>query len=188
MIDKLARTTTLMCMIAMIQVGCASTGTHSEDSDEVSSVSVNEAIRALHAPAPILAAPVQIAATVAHASSTPGSNATLIVKANILPGWHIYAQVPPGQPYAVTSLEIAEHPDAVRPVGDWALPESHPSLTSPDMLEYTGTAVFTHALSIDHPALASGDAITVTISFQACDMAMCLPPQRLTLRPAVHSD
>ena len=188
MICKITYTVMLMGAMVLTHVGCASTNTHTDDRDATPELSLADAVRALHVPAPTLDVPARFAASVAPTSSAVGSNATLIVKVSILPGWHIYADVPFGQPYAVTSLQIGSHPEAVQSVGDWQLPEAHPSLTSPDMLEYIGTAVFTHALAIDQENIADDDVITVTIGFQACDMTGCLPPQTITLRPVIHSD
>ncbi len=171
----------LMCAVVSL-AGCGTTGSHVTAS-ETDAAFLEEAVTRLQVATPTYAAPVRLAAIVVPHGTDSGANATLIVKARIMAGWHIYAHVPPSQPFAQTSLRM-DVPVGAAPVGEWAMPEPHSSMTAPDLLEYAGTVVFTHGLLIDEAN--AGDEVIVDIGFQACDMMGCLPPQTVTLRAAMN--
>ena len=116
----------------------------------------------------------------------PGDAVVAAMKLRILPGWYIYAKVPPEQPFIETEL-ILEHGPELLIVDDWTGPPTLPHKTaantriyesgSKDLLFFRELAVSGHG---------SGEAmITVGLRYQICDADYCLPPTTKTQQLAV---
>jgi len=129
---------------------------------------------ALEVEAPRRGKPVQWNAGVFPVAGEPG-RVQLVVKARILAGWHIYAEVPPKEPYANTVFRL-DLPAGVIADGDWTRPEAHPSLMGgAGLLEWTGDVEFTRTLTVGREAEIPA-ALHLAIDYQTCDVSMCFPP------------
>lgn len=131
------------------------------------------AIEKLAVAAPSPDEPVRMAAALVPAAAAPGETVTLVVKARIFPGWHIYAHVPQGLPYVNTTFQL-DVGEGLSPVGNWKLPRAHayPAIAGVNIFE--GECVFTHELRVD--AASKTPRVTAAIGYQTCDVNMCLPP------------
>ena len=106
--------------------------------------------------------------------------ATLVVRIQVEPRWHIYASAHPGSPYVETDL-TPELPTGWQAEEAWSLPSSQPSREDPKLRLWQGDLVFRRGVVADAPeALASG--LEVELRYQACDANQCLPPEVVTLR------
>ncbi len=121
-------------------------------------------------PKPTAGKPVQLNAGLQH---NPDGTVTVVVKARILGGWHIYSQVPANQPYVVTTLEL--EPTGLTAVGQWAMPNGRPYPELPGVTVYEGNVTFERTLEVD--SSASGPrTVKVVVGYQTCDHTMCFPP------------
>lgn len=99
--------------------------------------------------------------------------AAVIIKVNIHYNWHIYAFVPPTQPY-IASKMILDLPSGTTAIGDWEKPNAYPS--SDGVYLYKGELVFIHYLTIEKSS-ANGK-INCGLYYQTCDLRQCLPPTK----------
>nr|WP_315242271.1 protein-disulfide reductase DsbD domain-containing protein [uncultured Flavobacterium sp.] len=118
---------------------------------------------------PAVSDPVSVDAQVVWNSSK--TQAAVIVKAKILPGWHIYAYVPKSQPYIQYKMML-DLPKGLTPLVEWTKPNSFPY--EDNIFVYRGQIVFTRYFSAKD--LTSGAKITAGLSYQTCDIRQCLPP------------
>lgn len=128
---------------------------------------------ALKCPPPDQVSPVTVnAAVVVDADSV-----AVIVKSEILSGWHIYAYVPENQPY-IQLDPILKAPPSLRPAGTLAKSKPAASLNDPGVLIYEDQAVFVQKYArLDK----QGGTITAGLYFQCCDIKQCLPPDEKTV-------
>jgi hypothetical protein len=115
-----------------------------------------------------------VSARVSWAKKT-GEERELQVVLEIAAGWHVYAQVPSGSPYPVTSIEV-DLPDGAEAVGEWTKPAGIPSLDNPGAYVFMGTATFTRSVR-----LPTESSIGVKITYQACQGTICNPPDSISL-------
>ena len=99
----------------------------------------------------------------------------LIMKVNIEPQWHIYAFVPPSEPYIETELRL-DLPEGLKPIGDWELPQGQPY--DGGVMLYKGNPVFIQYCSVD--ALPKNKEVEMGLRYQACDIHKCLIPTTKT--------
>ncbi len=116
-----------------------------------------------------------VTARVSWAKDQDGEERELQVVLEIAPGWHIYAQVPSGSPYPVTSIEL-DLPDDSEAAGDWTKPAAIPSLENPGAFVFMGTATFTRSIRVP-----TESRIGVKITYQACQGTICNPPDAISL-------
>ncbi|WP_423735816.1 hypothetical protein [Chitinophaga caseinilytica] len=129
---------------------------------------IEKVAAALQCPPPDGSKPVTVnAAVVATADSL-----AVIVKSEILRGWHIYAYVPENQPY-IQLDPILETPASLQPAGGWSQTPPTASVHDPGVLIYNNTAVFIRKFARKEP---SGGKIKAGLYFQCCDIKQCLPP------------
>ena len=98
------------------------------------------------------------------------SDFELIARAKIDEGWHLYAMVPPSQPYQAVALTDAFGADlAAR--AEWRAPVATPYAGARGVLVWEGRCEWRRAVT------ATGDDLgTVTIRYQVCDAHRCLRP------------
>lgn len=109
------------------------------------------------------------------ASLVEGEDGTeLVVRARLTDGWHLYALVPPGQPYVEVALGDA-FGDGLAASGDgWSSPRAVPYAGTRGVLVLEGRCEWRR------PVTVSGDALgAVTISYQVCDAHRCLRPTQV---------
>jgi hypothetical protein len=84
---------------------------------------VKEAASGLTVPAPDPLSPVSVNAT--SVWSNDKKQLAVIMKAEVLDNWHIYAYVPSGQPYIETELKLTT-PEGLTPLEKWETPIPYP--------------------------------------------------------------
>ncbi|WP_341838649.1 protein-disulfide reductase DsbD domain-containing protein [Chitinophaga pollutisoli] len=101
----------------------------------------------------------------------------VIVKTEILPGWHIYAFVPENQPY-IQLDPILDAPASLRKAGAWIKSKPMASVNDPGVLIYENHALFVQKFA--RTDKTSGK-IKAGLYFQCCDIKQCLPPDERTV-------
>ena len=122
--------------------------------------------------------PVKFSCCLVPVETKAGPRLRLAVKVNILDGWHIYSNVPPGKPYITTTLETVCS-ESLEAIGDWEKSTATRYAGEPDVLVWEEECLFTR----DFQYLDQSDGtpqIKLTISYQACDENMCLRPTEET--------
>ncbi len=97
----------------------------------------------------------------------------LSVDLAIMPGWHVYSDVPDGSPLKTTTVRL-ELPDGIEAVGEWERPFGLPSRNDPSKKIYSGLATFTQNLKITKPT--QHQVLQIKVDYQACNENFCLPP------------
>lgn len=134
-------------------------------------VKIRETARLLSCPQPDEQNPVTLNAQ----SVREGDSIAIIVKALMAPGWHIYAYVPPTQPYIAID-QILRLPENIRAVGDWKKTQPSASADDPGVLIYEQEAVFIHK-AVKLSAAPSEEVIRAGLYYQTCNLRQCLPPE-----------
>ncbi len=118
--------------------------------------------------------PVSVGAIVL--PSNEKNKRTILIKAEILDGYHIYAYVPQGEAYIKTDFGI-ELPEGVELLGEWvkSSPTAYPGKEG--LLIYENEVVFKHELKIT-AGFAKGSKIKCWVYYQCCDATICFPPKR----------
>ncbi|MCK0131244.1 hypothetical protein MWU59_06960 [Flavobacteriaceae bacterium F08102] len=120
--------------------------------------------------APKLSDPVSVETTVVY--SDDKSQIAVITKADILKDWHIYAIVPPSQPYIESDLQI-ELPDGLRAISTDETPAPYPYVD--DIYVYKNRIRFVKYYALT--PMAKGKNLKVGLYYQTCDINQCLPPK-----------
>ena len=102
---------------------------------------------------------------------------TVAVSFKIKPGWHTYDDVGDGSEVP-TSIKL-ELPEGVKAAGEWQRPLSTESRDAIDKKIFEGHVEFTRSVTVD--AKAQGQAIGLTVQFQACNDQVCNRPQKKKL-------
>ena len=131
---------------------------------------VEEAAAGLDVPAPDPFSPVSVKAGTVW--SDDKKQLALIMKVEVLENWHIYALVPPDQPYIQSELRLLP-PDGLTPLEKWETPV--PYAYGDGIFVYKGSLLFIHYFSVkktvDNKTLEAG------LYYQTCDFNQCLPPE-----------
>lgn len=92
----------------------------------------------------------------------------LVVRFKIHPGYHIYADVAPSDPYIPTEIQL-ELPEGVS-AGSW-------KASQPGKFGETGTTIYESSSEYTCPLEGNGRGkLKCTISYQCCDTHVCMPP------------
>lgn len=100
------------------------------------------------------------------------SQLAVVMKANLLHGWHIYAYVPKTQPYITSELEL-ELPKGIKTVGEWIKPLDE--AYNDGVYIYHGELIFIQYCSVNN--YNKGDLIKCGLYYQTCDLNKCYPPE-----------
>lgn len=100
----------------------------------------------------------------------------IMIKTNIMEGYHIYAYVPKGEAYIKTELGI-ELPAGVELQGKWkkTSPASYPGKNG--ILIYKNEDSFKHIINVGKD-VAKGTKIKCWLYYQCCDANICFPPKK----------
>jgi DsbC/DsbD-like thiol-disulfide interchange protein len=109
----------------------------------------------------------------------------LSIELAIMPGWHLYSNVPVGSAVKTTSVDL-ELPDGVEAVGEWERPIGRPSIDNPNTKIYSGVATFTRKLKINKSG--RNQSIRITVDYQVCNEKHCLPPAKLKETLAIQAE
>jgi len=104
-----------------------------------------------------------------------GRTATIVVRAEVSPGWHIYA-APTAAPSRATSLTL-ELPEGIRPIGHWEHPKAEADPLGAGSRVYLGDVRFSHAIEVT-PSVTGEQRICVVVGYQACNDRRCMQPVR----------
>lgn len=92
----------------------------------------------------------------------------LVVRFKIHPGYHIYADVAPSDPYIPTEIKL-ELPEGVS-AGSW-------KASQPGKFGETGTTIYESSSEYTCPLEGNGRGkLKCTVSYQCCDTHVCMPP------------
>ena len=103
----------------------------------------------------------------------------VIMKVNLLHGWHIYSYVPKTQPYITSEFQL-NLPDGISKIENWIKPLDEPY--DDGVYIYHGELIFVHYCQVNN--ISDGD-ITCGIYYQTCDLNKCYPPEekKINLKP-----
>ena len=118
--------------------------------------------------------PVLIKATITPINNN-ASHFTVAIELDIQDGWHVYDEVPEGNPSPITEVSL-NLPDGVTSIGDWKRPVGLPYDKDPTTQIFTGKISFTHEIK----AAPSNDQreIGVNVDYQVCNDRFCFPPAK----------
>ncbi|TNJ46962.1 hypothetical protein KFZ70_05910 [Tamlana fucoidanivorans] len=105
------------------------------------------------------------------------SQLAVIMKINLLPGWHIYSFVPKTQPYIPTEL-LLELPKGIYKIGDWIKPMDE--AYNDGVYIYHGVQTFVHYLKVTNSNYSN--ELTCGIYYQTCDLNKCYPPNEKLIK------
>jgi len=122
---------------------------------------------------PTSADPVVIAARL---EDSPDKNKRqLIVDADILKGWHIYAYVSKENPFIQTEM-LLDLPEGATSDKDWQSTAGLPFPGNDGIFVYEGKVRFT--VNVDCTQARPGATIKCGLYYQVCDNTKCFPPKR----------
>jgi len=99
--------------------------------------------------------------------------AEIVLRARLADGWHLYARVPPGQPYQAVVLGDGFGADLEASDG-WRAPVAMPYGGAAGVMVWEGRCEWRR------PVTATGDALgVVRIRYQVCDAHRCLRPSSI---------
>jgi DsbC/DsbD-like thiol-disulfide interchange protein len=128
--------------------------------------------------------PVKWSAMFEPKSVKPGGEATLKVKAEMGPGWHIYAVDKPTGYSKKTTLKLAVA-DKLTPDKAWKIPAPvRDEKAEDETYYYEGEVVFSQKVKANASAEGAFEAV-VTTEFMACNEDMCLPPKKVVVKAAL---
>ncbi len=117
-----------------------------------------------------------------------GTEATLVLSAEVLDGWHVYALTqPPGGP---TALRVALDENAIaraagRPSGSTPEKKYDPSFDLETQF-YAGSFTLYLPVRLKEHAAAGWQSIPVSVRFQTCNGRECQPPRTVHLSASVE--
>jgi thiol:disulfide interchange protein DsbD len=116
-------------------------------------------------------------------SLTPGTTTRLEVEAEVLSGWHINSDHPTSADFIRTTLSVT--PPAAVKAGTVTYPpaeEIAPAFSGGEKLSvFSGTMKFTAPLAASTAFKPdSGAEIAVTLEYQPCNDAICMPPAKVS--------
>lgn len=97
----------------------------------------------------------------------------VVIKANLLQNWQIYAFASDKSAYITTELKF-ESPNGLSPLGEWQKPKA--KYYSDDVTIYKGEVIFTRYYKVSK-VFNSDKPIKCGLYYQACDPNQCFPPK-----------
>ncbi len=99
----------------------------------------------------------------------------LVVDANILKGWHIYAYVSKENPFIQTEM-LLELPEGGVVAKDWESSPGLPVQGNEGLYVYEGHTEFT--VEVDCSKIKTGATVKCGMFYQVCDNTKCFPPRK----------
>lgn len=128
--------------------------------------------------------PVKWSAAFEPKAVKPGGEATLKLKAELEPGWHIYAVDKPTGLSRKTALKLAVA-EKLSPDKAWKIPAPvRDEKAEDETYYYDADVTFTRKVKVGESAEGVLEA-TVTADFMACNEEMCLPPKKVVVKAAL---
>jgi len=118
----------------------------------------------------------------------PGKSCKVLVQLEVADGWHIHAN-PAGDPDLDVPTEIELDPSKLGiELTNLKFPKGKSAERGPDdkpQSLYMGKVKIVGDLEVPAKAAGREEELVVTVMFQACDDAQCLPPKKLKLKVPV---
>jgi len=105
-------------------------------------------------------------------------NGRLIVDADILKGWHIYAYVSKDNPFIQTEM-LLDLPEGAVSDKQWQSSAGLPLEGTEGVFVYEGKVRF--SVPVDCGKVKPGATLRCGIYYQACDKTKCFPPKKKTV-------
>ncbi|MBS1662861.1 MAG: hypothetical protein JST68_17585 [Bacteroidetes bacterium] len=102
----------------------------------------------------------------------------VVVDADILKGWHIYAYVSKENPFVQTEM-LLELPDGVLSSKEWQSTAGLPFPGNDGIFVYEGKVRF--SVPVDCSKAKAGSTIRCGLYYQVCDNNKCFPPRKKTV-------
>ncbi|MDN3548659.1 protein-disulfide reductase DsbD domain-containing protein [Mucilaginibacter aquaedulcis] len=118
--------------------------------------------------------PVSVTASLQYAEDK--KHADIIVEADILKGWHIYAYLPANSPYIQTETLLELPKGAKSSKSGWDSTSGIPYPGFADVFVYEGRVTF--KLNLDMTNVKKGSPIKCGLYYQTCNDKKCMQPQR----------
>jgi DsbC/DsbD-like thiol-disulfide interchange protein len=135
----------------------------------------------IEVPLPTAETPVTVGAAVEPPEVHPGEVTTLIVRARIAPGWHIYGLDTGPDPAQPTQIRL-DFPEDITGQGDWTAPSPATRASPLGMTSvYESEVNFKRQLKVAASPSLRSYHLPLQFIYQACDDAMCMPPTRVSL-------
>ncbi len=122
----------------------------------------------------------------------PGEHARIIVRGELIPGWHVYSVIPAKDEFAPPptrlTIEATPHVEILGPFYETNPITDFDPVINMDLSYHEDTFFFYQNLKISDQ-IPSNQAIAqnVTIQYQTCSDKICLPPQKVVLNTAFTS-
>jgi hypothetical protein len=129
-----------------------------------------EAAKGLGVLAPDMRSPVSVNAKAIW--SDDKKQLAVILKVEVLDNWHIYAHVPPDQPYIESELRLSA-PEGLTALEKWETPVPYPY--EDGIFVYKGSLLFIRYFSVKKAV--ENKTVEVGLYYQTCDIRQCLPPE-----------
>jgi hypothetical protein len=126
-------------------------------------------------PAPDARRPVVARAELSPTALHPGHEATLVVRVETAPSWHIYAVEGSNGPGIATTLKL-RLPRGVEAEGEWSCPNA--IRASDGQMAYEGKLEFRRKLRVGADAASGPIEVACDLGYQACDPRSCRAPAR----------
>jgi hypothetical protein len=129
-------------------------------------------------PAPVGKQPTADDPVVLTATLLPGEKehtATVVINANILRGWHIYAYVSGDNPFIQTET-LLELPEGATTATEWETSAGIPDPAHEGIITYEGQTTF--KIQVDCTKVKPGALIKCGLYYQVCDLTKCFPPRK----------
>jgi hypothetical protein len=111
-------------------------------------------------------------------------NGRLIIDADILKGWHIYAYVGKDNPFVQTEM-VLDLPEGAVSDKEWQSSAGLPFPGNDGIFVYEGKVRF--SLAVDCSRVKPGSTIRCGLYYQVCDNTKCFPPKRKTVDIIIKS-
>jgi hypothetical protein len=155
----------LICLLFVIQ----SSFSQEKAKDELRK-KAREVAAGFSMPAPDLQSPVLVNAKAVW--SEDKKQLAVIMKVEVLDNWHIYAYVPPDQPYIESELRLSSL-QGLTPLEQWETPIPYPYADG--IFIYKGSLLFIRYFSVSTPV--ENKTVEVGLYYQTCNISECLPPE-----------
>jgi hypothetical protein len=141
---------------------------------------LDEVAKAVDVATPSESRPVSVGAAMSADQVRPGDVVTVMVRARLAHGWHVYTNVPADQPFIEARANL-DLPDGLEPIGDWQSTKGRPDRVKPALQVADGELVMTRRVQVAGDIDAGSHAITCRFGFQACNERICLPPAEASI-------
>ncbi len=118
--------------------------------------------------------PVSIIAKWFPSNSKTTNSGIVAIRMEFAAGWHVYGELPADSMFRSTKINL-NLPSSAKALGKWVRQESSISRDEEGLEYYSGDIVVQR--NIEFQSGFDASEMTVSISYQACNDSICLPPR-----------